>query len=104
MPCALLLILIDASQAMDMLDQEASEDEGIRKRCEKDKKAWDRPPSYEANVELTSKEKRYRQILDQAAESDEHVREKWNEWEDTITRLTWDEVRYFLCRSRDLRC
>lgn len=80
-------------QAMDMLDQEASEDEGIRRTYASERKDWSRTPSYEANVELTTKEKRYRQMLDQAAESNETVRTKWNEWEDAITRLTWDEVR-----------
>ncbi|KAI5122282.1 hypothetical protein M0805_002362 [Coniferiporia weirii] len=79
------------SQAMDMLDQEASEDEGVRKNAAKDGKSWDRPPSYKANEELTSKEKRYRQMLDHAAQSDEHVRGKWEEWEEAIVRLTWDE-------------
>ncbi|THH09151.1 hypothetical protein EW145_g2207 [Phellinidium pouzarii] len=79
------------SQAMDMLDQEASEDEGVRKNAAKDGNSWDRPSSYEANVELTNKEKRYRQMLDHAAQSDEHVRNKWEEWEEAIMRLMWDE-------------
>ena len=78
---------------MDMLDQEASEDEGIRRNAERDGRRWERPPSYEANNELTNKEKRYRSMLDHAAESDETVRQKWEEWEDAIVRLTWDEVR-----------
>ncbi|KAH8118025.1 BRO1-domain-containing protein [Phellopilus nigrolimitatus] len=79
------------NQAMDLLDQEASEDEGVRKNAAKDGKMWDRLPSYEANIELTNKESRYRQMLDHACESDEHVREKWEQWEEVITRLTWNE-------------
>jgi hypothetical protein len=83
-------------QAMDLLDQEASEDEGIRKTYAASQKHWDRLPSYEANLELTGKERRYRQLLDQAAESDDRVRDKWNSWEGTIVRLTWDEVSFVM--------
>lgn len=79
-------------QAMDILDQEASEDEGQRKNASKDGRSWDRLPSYEANIGLTNKEKRYRQMLDHAGEADETVRLKWEQWEDAITRLTWDDV------------
>ena len=81
---------------MDILDQEASEDEGIRKNAKKDGKVWDRLPSYEANVGLTNKEKRYRQMLTHAADADETVRSKWEQWEEAITRLTWDDVCIFL--------
>lgn len=76
-----------------MLDQEASEDEGIRKNAAKDGWSWDRQPSYEANIDLTNKERRYRQMLDHATESDETVRQKWEEWEEAVTRLTWEEVQ-----------
>lgn len=79
-------------QAMDILDQEASEDEGQRKNATKDGRSWDRLPSFEANIGLTNKEKRYRQMLDHAGEADETVRSKWEQWEDAITRLTWDDV------------
>ncbi|PAV16120.1 pH-response regulator [Pyrrhoderma noxium] len=78
-------------QAMDILDQEASEDEGIRKNAKKDGRVWDRLPSYEANVGLTNKEKRYRQMLTHAADADETVRSKWEQWEEAITRLTWED-------------
>lgn len=77
---------------MDILDQEASEDEGLRKTYESERRALERPPSFEANMELSSREVRYRQMLEQASSSDETVRTKWNEWEEAITRLTWDEV------------
>ena len=75
---------------MDILDNEASEDEAARKRAK-----IGRPPSHEANVELVEKEKRYRTILGQAATSDESVRQKWDEWESNIIQLTWSEVRRF---------
>ncbi|KAG5341599.1 hypothetical protein C0989_009080 [Termitomyces sp. Mn162] len=73
-------------EAMDILDNEASEDEAARKFS-----TLDRLPSHEANVELITKEKRYRTILMQAAASDETVRQKWDEWEQKIVELTWDE-------------
>ena len=81
---------------MDLLDQEASEDEGMRKTALHEHKPWTRSPSFEANVELTKKERRYRTLLDNAAEADESVRQKWEEWEEAITRLTWDEVLLLL--------
>ncbi|KAJ8072525.1 pH-response regulator protein palA/rim20 [Marasmius tenuissimus] len=74
-------------EAMDILDHEASEDEATR-----DTIPLDRPPSHEANVHLVEKEKRYRDILKRAAESDETVRTKWDQWEANITELTWDEA------------
>jgi programmed cell death 6-interacting protein len=74
---------------MDILDTEASEDEAARRN-----NLINRPPSHEANHELVEKQLRYHQILDQAAESDELVRSKWDEWERNITELTWEEVRY----------
>lgn len=39
-----------------------------------------------------AKATRYRQILDEAAQSDEVVRGKWDDWEQNITELTWSEV------------
>ncbi|KAJ7364036.1 BRO1-like domain-containing protein [Mycena albidolilacea] len=74
-------------EAMDILDNEASEDEAMRKDA-----AFDRPPSYEANVELIEKERRYRDILVRASVSDETVRQKWDEWEGDIVQLTADEA------------
>ncbi|TFK72898.1 BRO1-domain-containing protein [Pluteus cervinus] len=72
------------NEAMDILDSEASEDEEARKTTQ-----ITRLPSHEANVELVEKDGRYRSILAQAAESDETVRQKWDEWEVNITELTW---------------
>lgn len=74
-------------EALDVLDTEASEDEATRKEY-----PISRPPSHEANAELTNKAQRYRQILSQAKDSDEVVRQKWYEWEDHIRQLTEDEA------------
>ena len=74
-------------QALDILDNEASEDEAIRKEL-----PVDRMKSHEANAELIEKAERYRSILIQAAASDEIVRQKWDEWGESITELTLDEV------------
>ncbi|KAE9407729.1 BRO1-domain-containing protein [Gymnopus androsaceus JB14] len=74
------------NEAMDILDQEASEDESTRQSM-----PLDRPLSHEANVHLVDKERRYRAILEQAATSDETVQTKWDQWERNITELTWDE-------------
>jgi programmed cell death 6-interacting protein len=75
------------TQALDILDGEASEDEAARKEL-----PLKRLKSFEANVELIEKANRYRSILTQATESDEFVRQKWDEWEESITELTLDEV------------
>ena len=72
---------------MDILDGEASEDEAARSS-----EPLKRHPSHVANRDLTSKAKQYRRILTEAQESDEHVRQKWDECETNIRSLTWDEV------------
>ncbi|KAI6133596.1 BRO1-like domain-containing protein [Pisolithus croceorrhizus] len=73
-------------EAMDILDNEASEDEAARKQV-----SMSRPLSHEANRELVAKEQRYRSILLEAAQSDLTVREKWEESEAAIVNLTLDE-------------
>ena len=73
---------------MDILDNEASEDEAARKSG-----PLDRLPSHEANMKLVEKQKRYRHLLITAGESDELVRQKWDEWEQNIVALTSSEVR-----------
>ncbi|KAK7033123.1 pH-response regulator protein palA/RIM20 [Favolaschia claudopus] len=73
-------------EAMDILDNEASEDEAMRKDAQ-----FDRPPSHEANIELVEKERRYRNIVMRASASDEAVRLKWDEWESNILQLTADQ-------------
>ncbi|KAI0331883.1 BRO1-domain-containing protein [Cubamyces sp. BRFM 1775] len=75
-------------EAMDILDQEADEDEILREGDH----AIERLPSLEANKDLIAKEKQYRTVLEQARESDAHVRTKWEEWEDSIVQLTWPEA------------
>jgi programmed cell death 6-interacting protein len=72
---------------MDILDEEASEDEAARRES-----VLDRPPSHEANSPFIESERKYRHILDQASESDEHVRQKWDDWEQSIIVLTRSEV------------
>ncbi|KAI0313744.1 BRO1-domain-containing protein [Amylostereum chailletii] len=74
--------------ALDILDQEASEDEKQRRADA----PVQRQPSHEANEELTNKAARYRSILEQAAESDGVVRKRWEDWEPHIVELTWDEA------------
>ena len=73
---------------MDILDQEADEDEAFRQAHP----TAERLSSHEAKKELIEKEQRYRAVLQQARESDELVRQKWEEWEENISQLTWTEV------------
>ncbi|KAI0077917.1 pH-response regulator [Panus rudis PR-1116 ss-1] len=75
------------NEAMDLLDQEAEEDEAFREETR-----TDRAPSTEVNKELVEKGERYRRILENAAESDRVVRQKWEEWENNISVLTLDEA------------
>lgn len=72
---------------MDILDDEAEEDEDFQASMPSARK-----PSIEANVELVEKAKRYRGIITQAADSDEVIRVRWMDWEKNIVQLTWDEV------------
>ena len=72
---------------MDILDNEASEDEAACKNTH-----IGRLRSHEANVELIAKERQYRGILERVAASDELVRQKWDQWETNIRELAVDEV------------
>ncbi|KAJ7227152.1 BRO1-like domain-containing protein [Mycena pura] len=74
-------------EAMDILDNEASEDEAMRTNH-----SFDRMPSHEANLELIEKERRYRDILTRAASSDDTVQQKWDEWEGSIGLLAGDQA------------
>jgi programmed cell death 6-interacting protein len=87
-PLQLTMVPHPFPQALDILDQEASEDEQLRRTT-----PTQRLPSHQANEKLTSNAERYRNILHQAAESDAVIRQRWDEWEDCIIQLTWDEVR-----------
>ncbi|KAI0065090.1 BRO1-domain-containing protein [Artomyces pyxidatus] len=73
--------------AYDILDQEASEDEKLQEEIH-----ISRLPSHQANEDLTSKGERYRTILREAFDSDEVVRQRWDEWETNIVELTYDEA------------
>ena len=73
---------------MDILDQEAEDDETFRKSHP----GIEHAASHEANRELIEKERRYRAVLQQAHDSDEVVRQKWEEWQENIDQLTWTEV------------
>ncbi|TRM59396.1 BRO1-like domain-containing protein [Schizophyllum amplum] len=75
-------------EAMSILDDEAEEDENARAEGH-----VHRLPSHEANSDLMHKYERYHNVLTQAAESDESVRQKYDEWEPSIVELTWDEDR-----------
>ncbi|KAI1796839.1 pH-response regulator [Ganoderma leucocontextum] len=74
-------------EAMEILDQEAEEDEAFRETHP----VSERPPSHQANTDLVGKEQRYRTVLQQARDSDELVRQKWEQWEENISQLTWSE-------------
>ncbi|KAI0689995.1 BRO1-domain-containing protein [Cytidiella melzeri] len=73
-------------ETLDILDLEAEEDEVFQEEA-----PGTRAPSAESNKELISKAHRYRQILEEAAQSDEVVKGKWDDWEQNITELTWNE-------------
>ncbi|KAI9061298.1 pH-response regulator [Trametes sanguinea] len=75
-------------EALDVLDQEADEDEVLREHDP----LPDRLPSVEANKELVSRAQQFRTVLEQARESDALVRQKWEEWEEAIAQLTWSET------------
>ncbi|EJU04879.1 BRO1-domain-containing protein [Dacryopinax primogenitus] len=73
--------------AYDILDLEASEDEGLRASG----LPVDRPLSQEANADLIEQASRYSKLMQQARESDEQVLAKWEEWEEIIEKLEQDE-------------
>ncbi|KZT56974.1 BRO1-domain-containing protein [Calocera cornea HHB12733] len=69
--------------AYDILDLEASEDEGLRSA----NPGLQRPRSQEANATLVEQAARYSNLMQQARESDEQVLAKWEEWEEIIEKL-----------------
>jgi hypothetical protein len=83
----------DASlnEVLDLLDQEAEEDETIRARHSSAQ--WRRPLSHEVNGQLIEQVELYRKTLQAAGESDAIVRQKWDMWEEKIEILGGDEVR-----------
>ncbi|KAI0783675.1 pH-response regulator [Abortiporus biennis] len=74
-------------EVMDILDQEAEEDEIFRAE-----NSTDRLPSSDANKELVDKAQRFHGILNEAAKSDEVVRRKYDDWGPSISELTQDEA------------
>ncbi|KIP08198.1 hypothetical protein PHLGIDRAFT_104576 [Phlebiopsis gigantea 11061_1 CR5-6] len=72
------------NEALDLLDQEAEEDEVFQEDAPSV-----RQPSSEANRDLVAKAQRYRGILDGGMQSDTTVRQKWDEWQRFIVQLTW---------------
>lgn len=77
------------SDAMDILDQEATETEQLIER--QPHLADSRPPSHIANAHLISMAGQYDATLKQAAASDGTVREKWEEWRRMIEILSAGE-------------
>ncbi|KAI8980207.1 BRO1-domain-containing protein [Trametes punicea] len=75
-------------EAMDILDQEADEDEVVRESHP----TPDTLPSVEANRDLVAREQQFRAVLERARESDALVRQKWEEWGEFINQLTWSEA------------
>ncbi|CDZ96580.1 Predicted signal transduction protein [Phaffia rhodozyma] len=76
--------------ALDILDQEAEEDESTRAKYAQTG-GWSRPPSFEVNEYLITQAGVYRGTLTQAGDSDSIVRQKWEEWEEKIEILGGDE-------------
>lgn len=64
---------------------------------------WTCPASHEVNKDLTEQAKRYREVLDRAAQSDRVVRDNWEDWAERIGVLCWDEVSTFDPGSEKLR-
>jgi programmed cell death 6-interacting protein len=89
--CALTI-----SQAFDILDNEASEDETFFEQLPNGGSQIATNSGYyasqRANKDLIAKANSYRQILENAAASDATVRSKWEEWEENVTVLCADQV------------
>ncbi|EMD34060.1 hypothetical protein CERSUDRAFT_117568 [Gelatoporia subvermispora B] len=79
-------VLLEALDALAAGAAEAVEDSSFRESHD-----TSRVESSQANEALIGKAFRYREILEQAAESDELVRQKYDEWSDNIKELILDE-------------
>lgn len=86
-----LLLFTSPGQILDLLDQEAEEDETLRAKYSAGH--WRRPLSHEVNGPLIAQIDLYRKTLQAAGESDAIVRQKWDQWEEKIEILGGDEVR-----------
>ncbi|KIJ50961.1 hypothetical protein M422DRAFT_158756 [Sphaerobolus stellatus SS14] len=82
--------MMGIDEALDLLDQEATEDEEMRSAYTVD--VWTRPPSHEANKELIDQAARYRDILDRAMHSDRDIFQSWDDWSEKISVLCWNEA------------
>lgn len=87
--CSDGLTICVAFQSLDILDQEAEEDEALRIRYAE---RWTRPASHVVNGHLVTQANTFRQTLEQSGSSDLVVSDKWDEWEDKIEILAADEV------------
>ncbi|KAK4690084.1 hypothetical protein P7C73_g49, partial [Tremellales sp. Uapishka_1] len=77
------------SEAMDILDQEATENETLLAR--QPHLAPSRPASHIANHHLITTAGQYNSTIKQAAQSDETVRTKWEDWRQLIEILEGGE-------------
>lgn len=75
---------------MDILDQEATENESLLAR--QPHLAQSRQPSHLANQALLSMSNQYESTIKQASASDGTVRNKWQEWRGLIGILANGEV------------
>ncbi|WRT68722.1 pH-response regulator protein palA/RIM20 [Kwoniella shivajii] len=73
------------NEAMDILDQEATENESLLSRQPELQSS--RPPSHIANQPLIATAQQYDNTIRQAAASDGTVRQKWDEWAHLIEIL-----------------
>jgi hypothetical protein len=81
---------------MDILDQEATEDESLLSR--QPHLAQSRQPSHIANQSLIGMANQYESTIKMASASDATVRTKWAEWKSRIEILAGGEVPPFLIK------
>lgn len=86
-------------QSMDILDQEAHENEMLLSR--QPHLAQSRSSSHVANNHLITAAGQYDATIKQAASSDATVKKKWDEWAHMIQILAGGEVRERSCFSAD---
>jgi len=79
---------------MDILDQEATEDESLLSR--QPHLAQSRQPSHIANQSLISMANQYESTIKMASASDATVRTKWAEWKSRREILAGGEVSHIL--------
>jgi programmed cell death 6-interacting protein len=83
---------------MDILDQEASENESLLTR--QPHLASSRQPSHIANQHLINTAGQYDATIKQASTSDGTVRSKWEEWSHLVDVLAGGEVRDYEAQAR----